>query len=265
MKVVLLAGGLGTRLREETEYRPKPMVEVGGRPILWHIMKLFAHHGLDRVRRLHRLPGRDDQGLLPQLRGPDERLHGPPRRARSESSTTAPTVESDWEVTVVDTGADTHDRRPGQAGRARTSRDERFIVTYGDGLADVDIDDAARVPRGARQARHVTTVRPLVALRRRRSRPTTAPSSGSARSHRPTTTSTPASSSSSRRVLDYLDDDCVLEQRAARGACAGDGQLVAYRHDGLLAADGHLPRVHDAERAVGVRARRRGRCGRDRR
>ncbi len=46
MKVVLLAGGLGTRLREETEYRPKPMVEVGGRPILWHIMKGFAHHGI---------------------------------------------------------------------------------------------------------------------------------------------------------------------------------------------------------------------------
>ena len=52
MKVVILCGGLGTRLREETEFRPKPMVEVGGRPILWHIMKIYAHYGLPRVRPL---------------------------------------------------------------------------------------------------------------------------------------------------------------------------------------------------------------------
>ena len=57
-KVVILCGGLGTRLREETEFRPKPMVEIGGRPILWHIMKIYAHHGFDRVRALRRLPGR---------------------------------------------------------------------------------------------------------------------------------------------------------------------------------------------------------------
>ena len=58
MKVVILCGGQGTRLREETEFRPKPMVEIGGRPILWHIMKIYAHYGLQRVRALPRLQGR---------------------------------------------------------------------------------------------------------------------------------------------------------------------------------------------------------------
>ena len=57
MKAVILAGGLGTRLREETEFRPKPMVEVGGQPILWHIMKMFAYHAITEFVVLHRLPG----------------------------------------------------------------------------------------------------------------------------------------------------------------------------------------------------------------
>jgi dTDP-glucose pyrophosphorylase len=72
MEVVILCGGLGTRLREETEFRPKPMVNIGPRPILWHIMKTFASHGhTDFVRP--GLQGRDDQGLFPQLRSDEQR------------------------------------------------------------------------------------------------------------------------------------------------------------------------------------------------
>ena len=67
MKVVLFCGGLGLRMGETTERIPKPMVDVGGRPILWHIMKYYAHHGHTRLRDLPRLPGRRDQALLPEL------------------------------------------------------------------------------------------------------------------------------------------------------------------------------------------------------
>ena len=69
MKVVILAGGLGTRLAEETDSRPKPMVEIGGRPILWHIMKHYAAHGLDEFVLALGLQGRGDQAVLPRLRG----------------------------------------------------------------------------------------------------------------------------------------------------------------------------------------------------
>ena len=65
LKVVILCGGLGTRLREETEFRPKPMVQVGGRPILWHIMKIYAHYGFLRLRSLPRLSRQRDQGVFP--------------------------------------------------------------------------------------------------------------------------------------------------------------------------------------------------------
>ncbi len=69
MKVVMLCGGLGTRLREETEYRPKPMVEIGGRPILWHIMKLYAHNGFNDFVFLPGIPRQHDQGIFLELRG----------------------------------------------------------------------------------------------------------------------------------------------------------------------------------------------------
>ena len=81
MKVVILCGGLGTRLREETEFRPKPMVPIGNRPILWHIMKFYAHLRVQGIHPLPRLQGRGDQGIFPQLpvalqrRDPAARAH----------------------------------------------------------------------------------------------------------------------------------------------------------------------------------------------
>ena len=106
MKVVILAGGLGTRLAEETEVRPKPMVEIGGRPILWHIMKHYAHYGFNDFVRRPRLQGRGDQALLPAtsatLRGDlDCRA-----RERRRSTTTARSPRT-GRVTSIDTGLDT--------------------------------------------------------------------------------------------------------------------------------------------------------------
>ena len=84
MKVVILCGGLGTRLREETEFRPKPMVEVGGRPILWHIMKSYAHYGFREFVLCLGYRGQYHQGVLPELRGDEQRFLHPPRRENAD-------------------------------------------------------------------------------------------------------------------------------------------------------------------------------------
>lgn len=159
MKVVLLAGGLGTRLREETEFRPKPMVEVGGKPILWHLMKSFAAHGLtdfvvctgykgEHIRQYFLDYAAHNSDFTVGLGRPGEiTFHGSH-------------LESDWTVTVAETGATT--LTAGRVARIeRYVRGERFLVTYGDGLADVDVTALL-----AFHARHgltatLTTVRPL--------------------------------------------------------------------------------------------------------
>ncbi len=114
-KVVILAGGMGTRLREETEIKPKPMVEIGGRPILWHIMKhLCARYGFKDFVICLGYQGEVIKRLFPGLRRPvsglDESNWAPAR-----SKFTAPVTRDDWRVTLVDTGEETHDWRPGEA------------------------------------------------------------------------------------------------------------------------------------------------------
>lgn len=135
MKVVIFAGGFGTRLSEETAVRPKPMVEVGNQPIIWHIMKMYAHYGLkdfvilggykvDHIRDyfLHYRSKTTDYTI--DLRnGTVEWLHG---------------VSEDWRVTVLDTGSDT--MTGGRLKRAEhLLRDGPFCLTYGDGVSDVNI------------------------------------------------------------------------------------------------------------------------------
>src|SRR2546426_7891026 len=137
MKVVVLCGGLGTRLREETEYRPKPMVEIGGRPILWHIMRLYAAQGFK------------DFVLLTGYRGDQikhyflnyEALHrdftvtlGSSRGIEYHDSENA----HDWRVTIADTGPSTSTGARIKRA-ARYIRDDRFMLTYGDGVADIDL------------------------------------------------------------------------------------------------------------------------------
>lgn len=138
MKALLLAGGLGTRLREETEFRPKPMVEIGGRPILWHIMKHLSTYGIvDFVVALGykgemikdyflNYESRSNDFTIELGKGGSLNFHG-----RHD--------ESSWTVTLADTGPDT--LTGGRVLRASKYLDgEPFLATYGDGLSDVDID-----------------------------------------------------------------------------------------------------------------------------
>jgi glucose-1-phosphate cytidylyltransferase len=158
MKVVILCGGKGTRLREETEFRPKPMVPVGNRPILWHIMKTYAHHGFkefvlclgykgevikDYFLNYRRLAS----DLTLKLGRPGEVVyHGAPD-------------EEDWTVTLADTGEDT--MTGGRVKRIeKYIQEDAFLLTYGDGVGDVDISALVRFHRRHRKMATVTGVRP---------------------------------------------------------------------------------------------------------
>lgn len=158
MKAIILAGGLGTRLREETEFRPKPMVEVGGRPILWHIMKQLSSHGIQDfiIAAGYRADVIKQYFLDYDARSGDFTIE-----LGKQGSITfyADHEESDWTVTVADTGQETT-----TAGRvmhaARYLDDEPFLVTYGDGVADVDISALIEFHRASGRLATVTTVQP---------------------------------------------------------------------------------------------------------
>jgi glucose-1-phosphate cytidylyltransferase len=156
MKVVIFAGGFGTRLSEETSIKPKPMVEIGGRPILWHIMSSYASYGLtdfvvlggykvDAIRRYfldyHRLSGDFTIDL------------------HSGEIVWSRSIVPPWRVTILDTGVDTM-----TGGRLRRARDvigdEPFCLTYGDGLSDVNIADLIDFHRQQKCLATVTAVAP---------------------------------------------------------------------------------------------------------
>ena len=135
MKVVILAGGLGTRLMEETEARPKPMVEIGGKPILWHIMKIYEKHGFnDFIICLgYKATFIKDYFLKYYLNNSDITIDLKTNNVEVHYSST-----ESFKVTLVDTGLNTN-----TAGRIKRIRkylnDEPFMLTYGDGVADINI------------------------------------------------------------------------------------------------------------------------------
>ena len=137
MKVVILAGGLGTRLSEETDIRPKPMVEIGGKPILWHIMKIYSHYGFNEF-----VICCGYKGYVIKEYFANYFLHQ--TDVTFDLSTNQMTVHNsfseDWKVTLVDTGVNTN-----TAGRIKRIKsyvkDEPFMLTYGDGVADVNIKE----------------------------------------------------------------------------------------------------------------------------
>ena len=156
VKVVILAGGQGTRLAEETETRPKPMVDIGGRPILWHIMKHYAHCGFSEFVVALGYRGEDvkrffvdyvslNSDLTVELR--DRSVH----RLEPERDT--------WTVHLVDTGLETN--TGGRVGRLRSwLEDGPFLLTYGDGVSNVDLPRLVELHRDSGKLATITAVRP---------------------------------------------------------------------------------------------------------
>ena len=231
MKVVILCGGLGTRLREETEYRPKPMVPVGGRPILWHIMKLYARHGHKEFILCLGYKGEvikdyfrnylwnTSDVTLKLGRNPQIRYH-----SNHE--------EEDWTVTLLETGLETQ-----TGGRLRRAlpfiEDDTFLFTYGDGLSDSDINASIAFHREHGAVATMTAVKPsgrfgelamdgrtITAFREKPEQESGYINGGFM--------------VLDKQVAGYLDDSdtCVFE-RGPLERLTREGQLKAYCHDGF--------------------------------
>ena len=231
MQTLILCGGMGTRLREETEYRPKPMVEIGGRPILWHIMKGYATRGFtefvlclgykgDRIKEYFLNYEAMNHDLTLELgRQGAVHYHGGHE-------------EDGWRVTLVDTGLQT---MTGARIRraARHLRGDTFMVTYGDGLSDLNVGDLVAFHRRTGAVGTVTGVRPSS----RFGELVTVGSRVVQFSEKPRTTEGLINGGFfvfDRRFLDYLSDDpaCVLEREPLE-RLAADGLLQVYRHEGF--------------------------------
>jgi glucose-1-phosphate cytidylyltransferase len=153
---VILAGGLGTRLSEETVIRPKPMVELGGRPILWHIMKLYSHFGINDFVICLGYKGYTIKEYFANyfLHSSDVTINLRNNELKVHQNSSEP-----WTVTLVDTGDDT--ATGGRLRRVRQHLDgETFCFTYGDGLADVDVSALIAFHRQQKTHATLTAVQP---------------------------------------------------------------------------------------------------------
>lgn len=156
MKIAILAGGFGTRLSEETDVRPKPMVEIGGRPILWHIMQHYSHYG---HREFVILTGYKSYFIKEYFA--NYYLHQ--SDVTFETKTGKMTVHSneseDWKITIVDTGMET--QTGGRVLRAKKYLDDApFMLTYGDGLTDLDIGSLVGFHKENKKTLTMTAIQP---------------------------------------------------------------------------------------------------------
>ena len=228
MKAVILAGGFGTRISEESAVRPKPMIEIGGRPILWHIMKIYGHHGINDFVICLGYKGYVIKEYFANyfLHMSDVTLH----MATNKIEVHAQRVEP-WTVTLVDTGQAT--MTGGRLKRvAQFLDDEPFCVTYGDGVADIDIGALVGFHRRSDRIATVTAVRPpgrYGALSTDGDGVVTRfaeklPGDGGLINGGFFVLSPAA--------LDYIDGDDTSWEQAPMSNLAAAGQLGAYLHDG---------------------------------
>jgi glucose-1-phosphate cytidylyltransferase len=228
VKAVILAGGRGSRLSEETVVRPKPLVEIGGRPIIWHIMNIYAAQGVSDfvvcagykgylLKEYFANLGLHDSDVTFDLGSGEVTYHQP--------------AQLPWRVTVVDTGLDT--MTAGRVLRVRDHlvQDEPFLLTYGDGVADVDVRATIALHRACRLLATMTVVRPsarfgTVAVEAQRvTEMLEKHPSGVTQVNGGFFVVEPA-------VLDRIDGDASVWERDVLPGLATDGELAAYQHDG---------------------------------
>ena len=227
MKAVILAGGLGTRISEESAVRPKPMVEIGGRPILWHILKIYATHGIhDFIICL------GYKGFMIKEYFADYFLHtSDVTFDLAENKMTVHQNSSEpWRVTLIDTGEGT--QTGGRLKRLAPYLDEDFCFTYGDGLADIDITALIAFHRSHGCFATVTAVQPqsrfglldfegdVITAFREKPQGQAGWVSGGFFVLSP-------------RVLDFIDGDLTIWERGPVTHLVNQRQLRAYRHTGF--------------------------------
>ncbi len=229
MKAVILAGGLGSRLAEETGLRPKPMVEIGGKPILWHILNIYSCYGFDEfvVALGYRGEAIKEYFLNFYALNNDITLD-----LASGSTTIHHGRQPRWKVHLVDTGAST--QTGGRVKRLQSwiGTDPTFMLTYGDGVANIDLRALLRFHQAHGKLATVTTVRPPARF------------GGMLFEGDRVQQFTEKSQAGegwinggffvlNRGVFDYIDGDATLWEREPMERLAADGELMAYRHEGF--------------------------------
>jgi glucose-1-phosphate cytidylyltransferase len=226
--VVILCGGTGTRLREETEFKPKPMVEIGGRPVLWHIMKIYAHHGFRRFILCLGYKGGviKDYFLNYEAMSNDFTVH---LGQASSVSYRSNHPEQDFNITLVDTGQRT--LTGGRVKRIEPLIDtDTFMVTYGDGLANLDIGRLLAFHRSHGRIATLTATRPpsrygVLDL-------ADAGLVGRFREKVQADWINGGFFVFNRQVFDYLEPGSTLEREPLERLASG-GQLMALKHEGF--------------------------------
>ena len=234
MKVVVLCGGLGTRLREETEFRPKPMVEIGGRPILWHIMKMYAHYGMREFILCLGYRGNmiKDYFLNYEAMNNDFRIS---LGRKSHIEFMGAHQEQDFTVTLADTGLETMTGGRLQRVARYLTDEDTFLLTYGDGLSDVNIRALIDFHKRHGKTATVTSVPPVSRFGMLES---DAQGKVERFAEKPRANGLISAGFFvfNRRIFDYLSGpECILEREPLE-RLAREGQLMAYRHDGFFFA-----------------------------
>jgi glucose-1-phosphate cytidylyltransferase len=232
MKTVILAGGLGTRISEESQFKPKPMIEIGGRPILWHIMKLYSSYGFNDfivclgyrgyvVKEYFANYVLHNSDLTVDLKSGDVEYHA--------------TKHEPWKVTLVDTGAETMTGGRLKRVAKYLPANTPFFMTYGDGVSDVDLKALAEFHRGHGKEATITAVAPpgrfgaLEINDGRVDRFVEKPPGDQGLINGGFFVLEPS-------VIDRIDGDPTIWEREPLEGLAADGQLMSFRHDGFWAA-----------------------------
>ncbi|MCM1174351.1 MAG: glucose-1-phosphate cytidylyltransferase [Blautia sp.] len=230
MKVVILAGGFGTRISEESHLKPKPMIEIGGKPVLWHIMKEYAYYGFYEFV----ICCGYKQHVIKEWFN-DYYLHNSDITfdfSNGGKMTVHNNVAEPWKVTLVDTGL--HTMTGGRIKRIKEYiGDETFMLTYGDGVADVDIAETLKFHREHGKMVTMTAIRP-----EGRFGVLDIDSNSTIKAFREKSKSDSGWINAGYMVLnpqifDYIDDDSTVFEREPLERVAGENQLVAYRHKGF--------------------------------
>jgi len=228
MKVAILAGGLGSRLAEETELKPKPMVEIGGKPILWHIMMHYAHYGLNEFAIALGYKGEVIKKYMLDYCSLNRDLSVSLKTGKVKMNGG---VVPDWNVDLVDTGMKT--QTGGRIKRlAPYLGNETFMLTWGDGVSDIDLNDLLAFHRSHGKLATLTAVRPTA----RFGHLEMDGNQITEFSEKPQTKEgwiNGAFFVLEPEIFDFIDGDNTHFEKEPLERLAGEGQLMAYRHTGF--------------------------------
>ena len=228
MKVLILAGGYGTRLSEETDLKPKPMVEIGGKPILWHIMKSYSYYGFNEFIIL---TGYKSHVIKDYFINYYNRYSDVTVDMSNNTVEVHKTRNEPWKVTMLYTGQDTM-----TAGRIKKAQkyvgDETFLLTYGDGVSDVDINDTVKAHNQSGKYCSMTAIQPVGRFGALDIDNNNVVHSFMEKPKGDGAWINAGFFVCEPQVFDYIKEDTMFE-KAPLENLARDGQLHAYKHNGF--------------------------------